>query len=300
MDNLAIQELRKLVDRKSWSYRISSPNASEPAAFTCLALNAYGFVNEAVALAKWLEKIQTSAGSIGVTAEEEKPAWPTSLAILAWLSLEQSGAYEFRTARKRAIDWLLQAQGKRLERRRQIEHDTTILGWSWAENTHSWLEPTCFSVLALQAAGLSDHQRTRDGIAMIVDRLHQTGGCNYGNTVVLGQSTLPHLQPSGLAMLAIADIPIEDPRVDRTLDYLEASISKQTATASLCFALLGLASHNRRPKHASTLIGHAIQRDQSSKSQSCYKIALACLAALENQKWLPNVKNQMNSLAVHQ
>ncbi|MEM8944671.1 MAG: hypothetical protein AAGD11_05755 [Planctomycetota bacterium] len=298
METLALERLREVVAKRQWPYRVGGPSATEPASFAGLALCAHGLASEAMSVANWLGKIQTASGSVGVTAEEEKPAWPTSLALLTWNAVEKAGIADFALQTQLAIDWILRTKGKRLERRRQIGHDTTILGWSWAENTHSWLEPTCLCVLALQAAGKSDHERAIDGVSMIVDRLHATGGCNYGNTVVLGQSTLPHVQPTGLAMLAIADAEISDTRVERSLEYLERSIDDDTATASLCFALMGLTAHQRRPVNATALVEQAMQRDAARDNLSCYKLALLALAGIEDLSWLPGSRNSPNPVAV--
>lgn len=285
--NQAIEQLRHRAAEGSWKYRDFGPNATEPAGFACLALNAHGHHNAALSLAQWLAQIQTPEGSVGVTATDHTPAWPTSLALLSWIAMRNVGTKSFLTNETSAVDWILTTKGKKLPLRRQIGHDTTILGWSWAENTHSWLEPTCLFVLALKAAGKDQHQRTRDGIAMIVDRLHADGGCNYGNTIVLGQSTLPHIQPTGLAMLAIAGETVDDSRVDRSLNYLEQSIADDTATASLCFAILGLTAHGRRPQNAEQMIRRVLHRDEEHKTTSCYKLALLALANMEDTSWLP-------------
>lgn len=284
-----VKLLRKCVASRAWKYRASGPNATEPAALAALALCAHDLHEEARPIAAWFAQLQTKQGSVGVTAADEKPAWPTSLAVLTWLACDNTTSSDtYNQQRRLALDWIQTTQGKRLPKRRQIGHDTSILGWSWAENTHSWLEPTCFHVLALKASGQSDHARTRDGIAMIVDRLHESGGCNYGNTVVLGQSTLPHIQPTGLAMLAIAGETIDDPRIARSLEYLERSIANDTATASLCFALFGLTAHGRRPQQADTLLKQAFTRDESHGTLSCYKLGLLALAGWKDTTWLPS------------
>ena len=50
----------------------------------------------------------------------------------------------------RATDWLLTAQGMRLDSTEQLGHDSTLIGWPWVEGTHSWIEPTAWAVLALK------------------------------------------------------------------------------------------------------------------------------------------------------
>ena len=168
-----------------------------------------------------------------------------------------------------------------------IGHDTTIAGWSWAADTHSWLEPTCFYVIALKAAGQGKNPRVRDGLRLIADRLLPAGGCNYGNTQVLGQILLPHLQPTGIAMMALAGTSVQDHRIEASLRYLastlqnEQSSPRTMSTASLCFGLLGLTAHHRRPPAAGSWLEAATQREVQQEL-SFYKLGLLALASVEN------------------
>jgi len=290
--NTALTHLQILVEQGSWGYHPTGPHptgpkSAEPVAFACLALSANELGTESLPLAHWLAEIQSPAGSVGVTQDQDTPAWPTSLAILAWQACDHANANtRFAAAKQQALNWALQNEGEAAPQPDDVGHDTTLLGWSWAAATHSWLEPTCMFVLALKAMGQSEHPRTREGVRLIVDRLLESGGCNYGNTRVLGQATLPHVQSTGLAMLAIADESAIDSRIERALDYLNSEINTKTATASLSFALLGLTAHNRRPVNAAQLIDHALTRELQN-GPSCYKLALLSLASLSDVSWLP-------------
>ena len=290
--NSALVQLQKIVAQGNWGYHPTGPQAAEPAAFACLALNAHELHQEAKTLADWLASLQQDSGSVGVTQDQDTPAWPTSLAMLAWQACDQGmRATKFDVAREKALAWTLQTFGKAAPQQDHIGHDTTLLGWSWAAATHSWLEPTCMFVLALKVSGRSKHPRTREGVRMIIDRQLETGGCNFGNTRVLGQATLPHVQPTGLALLAIADELSNDPRISRSLDYLEGVLTEETATASLCFGILGLTAHRRRPKNAETLLEHAQKRDAKQGTSNCYKLALLTLAGMQDNSWLPQSKS---------
>ena len=161
-----------------------------------------------------------------------------------------------------------------------------IPGWSWAADTHAWMEPTCLAVLALKALGKENHPRTRDGVKMIVDRLLENGGCNFGSTMILGQTTLPQVQATGFAMLALADETIADPRIGKSLDYLASELSEYTSTASLCYGLLGLTAHGLRPRRAEQLLQSAFARELRGGA-SCYKLALILLASCPDRSWLP-------------
>ena len=106
---------------------------------------------------------------------------------------------------QRAVNWSLATHGKPADPNPQVGHDPSILGWSWAADTHmpGWSRPACLYLHSRpQACEITS--RTREGVQLIIDRLLPTGGSNYGNTLVLGQATLPQVQSTGLAMLALA------------------------------------------------------------------------------------------------
>jgi hypothetical protein len=164
-----------------------------------------------------------------------------------------------------------------MPREQELGHDSTLVGWAWVEGTHSWIEPTAWGVLALKAVGLAQHPRTREAVRLLVDRLLPDGGCNFGNTFVFGQQLLPHLQSSGICMLALAGESIDDPRIARTGEYLERLLSRSTATASLSYSLLGLAAHDRPLADAGPLLAAAAER-MLVRDRSAHKLALLALA----------------------
>lgn len=278
--NKCIEYLRA-IDR--CGYNANGPWAAEPTALAALAFNAYGEHKSVRRLAAQLADKQLSSGNVTANGERDSPSWPTSLAILAWLAAEEP-EYEIRV--DRAIEWAFNNSGRTANHSPQIGHDPTILGWSWAAETHSWLEPTAMFVVALKAAGLSDHSRTREGVRLVTDRLLPEGGCNFGSTVILGQATLPQVQSTGLAMLALADEDHSDPRVERSLQYLENNLGPETSTASLAYGAIGLTIHRRRPPQAKAWLAHAFERE-FSRGPSPYKLALIALASDADLSWLP-------------
>jgi hypothetical protein len=178
------------------------------------------------------------------------------------------------------VAWLLATKGEIVTETEPLSHDRTLVGWPWIGGTHSWIEPTAFSVLALKAAGHAQHARTREAVRLLVDRLLPTGGCNYGNTFVLGQKLLPHVQPTGICLLAIAGEEVADPRIARSINYLHQSLSETMAVTSLCYGLLGLIAHGERPKQAEAWLAGAYERE-CRRGRSSYKLALLALAAME-------------------
>ena len=273
----------RLRDLDRCGYSAGGVWTAEPTALAALALAAHDEPTVAFQLAGQLAEAQRSNGVIPSTTDADSLPWTTSLAILAWLACDQIA---FADNIKNAIHWALDEYGKPQRRRSKIGHDTTLRGWSWAVKTHSWLEPTAFFVLALRAVGLNDHSRTREGVRLVTDRLLPEGGCNFGSTMVLGQYTLPQVEATGVAMLALAGEENSDPRVEKSLTYLEANLANDTPVASLCYGVIGLAAHNRRPALADQWLASALQR-QLASDPCAFKLALLSLASMPDTSWLP-------------
>jgi hypothetical protein len=277
----------------TWGNLPGGPSAAEPAALASLALACHRQYDAARRPAQWLADLQARDGSVGINASQQRPAWPTSLAMLAWNYLDVATQETcFPEHKDRAIRWSLETRGTTAPQQAHVGHDTTLTGWSWADNTHSWVEPTAMFVMALQAVGLGEHPRVREAVRLLIDRLLPEGGCNYGNTIVLGQTLLPHVQPTGLALAALAREDASDPRIEKSLHYLERELSGDLATASLCYGLLGLTANGRRPARASDWLGAALDRE-TAQASSCYKLALIALASSDRLDWLSPSKLQV-------
>lgn len=254
-------------------YHAGGSRAAEPTAWAALALHSAGRSDDAGRAADWLCTLQRGDGVVEVMPDSTTPGWVTSLAMLAW---QEINAQNYADNIRRATEWTLQAKGTTSPRRPDIGHDCTLTGWSWAPNTHSWLEPTAFAVMALTATGNANHPRTTEAVEILVDRLMPGGGCNYGNTKVLGQPLLPHVQPTGIVLWALSQQNVDDPRIELSCNYLMRELESPTGCSSLAYALIGLAAWNRTPDNARALIAEALNRPQTR--QSTYKLALLMLA----------------------
>jgi hypothetical protein len=289
MTPLVQRSLDDLAGRTAWTYRASRAVGAEPAAYAALALAAWDRIGDAQRPAAWLAEIQQDDGSVGVLATELEPRWPTSLSTLAWVTVERRGGTERYTANfERAVEWCLADRGKAGERSPQVGHDPTIVGWSWAANTASWLEPTCFHVMAISTVGHHDHPRAREGRRLIVDRLLPDGGANYGNTLVLGQKLVPHPAPTGVAMVALAGDASGDPRIERSLEYLTRALEPGMTPMSLAWAVMGLTAHSRRPAHADEWIDAALV-DERWHPLPANELALLLMASRPDLAWLPGI-----------
>ena len=279
--------LKRLADEPAWGYHAGDSAATEPTALVACALRAGGFDDAATRAAAWLAATQTSDGSIGVRAGEPEPNWPTSLAVLAW---RMTDPVRFADSIARAIQRILSMHGEPVAQSAESGHDTTLVGWPWVAGTHSWVEPTALHVMALKATGYKSHPRVRSAVRLLNNRLLPDGGCNYGNTFVLGQMLRPHIQPTGLALVALADEPPgerqEKSRLTRSIKYLRQSLSAQTAAASLAWGVLALTAHGCRSAAAEDWLESAAQRTLRTGG-SPHKLGLLALAALAPSDFLP-------------
>lgn len=281
----AAEFLDRLGEPAAWAYRTGQPPACEPAALAALALLGHGRVDAAKAPLDWLVARQSPEGRLGVNASQPEPNWPTMWAVLAWTADARfrnqtlaRGTYTDQV--ELAIRWMLGQKGKPIDRSRELGHDSTLIGWPWVESTHSWMEPTCLAVLALRATGRRAHPRCEEAIRLITDRLLPAGGANYGNTIVLGQELLPHLQPTGLALLALAKSRVDDDRIAKSVVWLKQTVAPGLPGTSLAYALMGLAAYRKFPTAADDWLAEAARRTRD-RSGFLPVIPLALLAALD-------------------
>jgi hypothetical protein len=218
--------------------------------------------------------MQQPNGAVGISPERPSPSWPTHLAILLWAS-----SPKHKPAIDKAIAWLLTEEGKAgKDPEAAVGHDTTIVGWPWVPETHSWIEPTALSVLALRRTGNGAHKRTLDGIRLLRDRALPKGGWNYGNTIVFGNELRPQPAPTGVALAALAD-GMRDPISDRACAYLETLLPSVRAPMSLAWGLLGLAAWNRKPSAADAWLEEAFARAITRTDDLIAHLALLLLAS---------------------
>lgn len=243
-------------------YADDAPPAIEPTALFALAHLANGDIESACRAARWLVASQAYRGSLGVFADQGEPCWTTGWAILVWRRLDaRLGTGEFAKAAKRAEDWLLESQGTIQPNSPDLGHDATLLGWSWVEGTHSWIEPTAIATLTLKHAGYRSHARIREALRLLVNRQLPGGGWNYGNTTVLRQFTLPHIQPSALALLALQGEECQD-AIAKGIAYLRRAWSEIVGASSLAYAAMALKAHGASMPDAKTRLESLLRENR--------------------------------------
>jgi hypothetical protein len=277
----AVAELVGLVGPDgSWGYSRGAGAFVEPTALAALAITAHatgGTGSECVrGAAEWLAGVQRPDGSLGLSRTEPTPCWPTPYALLLWQGLGSHGPQA-----RHAAEWLLGQKGRTISRSDDpggvAGHDTTLVGWPWVADTHSWLEPTVLAVLALGVAGHGGHARVREGLALIRNRAVASGGWNYGNRAVFGRQLRAQPAPTGMALLALATIDENTPTVDRAIAYLRERLPSVRAPMSLGWGLLGLRAWGVSPGGSSDWLEEAFAA-VSGRSDAAPMLATLLLA----------------------
>ena len=212
-----------------WPYYGGRHSAPEPTCYAAMALGSrFGPKHDACrAGAEWLRS-HTGRGT-------GEPVWTRSVALLAFSFLDVFPDYRSQLTRD-----LLVMRGKPSPRTAINELDPTIPGWSWADGTFSWVEPTSYALLALKRSGMRAHERIRDGERLLLDRVCDDGGWNCGNRKMRGQALTSMTGPTALAALALQGAPAAAGRVQRACDVLEREAGRWMSSLAgaltiLCF-----------------------------------------------------------------
>lgn len=220
---------------------------------------------------RWLQSRMNNEGALTLIGDNQ-PHWSTSLMVIALTRLGGSG-----DLRDKAMNWLLAWKGERVEPKKEITLDGALQGWPWASGTFSWVEPTSYALLALKLAGHGRHPRVIEAERLLLDRVCQDGGWNYGNRVVYGAAFQGYLPNTALAALALQDSAAARPTVERGLAFLERGIQTHQSTLALSLAILCFQVFS---KPIALLVTALKSRQQSDGSwrQQVHLTALAELA----------------------
>jgi uncharacterized protein (DUF362 family) len=220
-----------------WGYAPGQPAHLEPTCFAllALALEADRFRSLIDAGLAILKASEGADGFYRLDRGRPEATWPTSLALFTQTVLGRNP-----DGCAKAAAALLTLRGRQSELRQDEEaHDINLklVGWPWAENTFSWVEPTARACLALQRAGYGDNARVAEGQQLLLDRTFEGGGVNYGNRNVLGRPLEPLPDPTAAMLLALQNC-TEDSRVQRSLTYLRDAALAGDDLEHLCWALI--------------------------------------------------------------
>ena len=259
----------------SFPYQAGEQGRPDSTAWAVIALSAYARYPETCALGRqYLASLQAKDGHISISGDHARASWPTPLAILAWE--DDSSA---KRAQELAVKFLLNFSGLHFPNQDTfvMGHDTSIVGWPWIADTHSWVIPTALAITALQVSGLTHHGRISEGVSLLLNRQLPRGGWNSGNTTVFGKELFPLPECTGIALQALAGN-TERPRIQRSLNYLLQELPNLRTPISLGWALLGLGAWGFKPDKTNDMVAESLNLQQRHGPYALPSLALLMCA----------------------
>src|SRR5260370_23847045 len=146
-----------------WGYAPGHAAHLEPTCLALLALSAEPQRFEAVIEGGKAALRQCSAGdgTYRLPRGREEAVLPTSLVLYVQATLGDDRKEIIQNAGA-----LIGLRGRPTDAEKEQEvHDIDLklIGWSWAEGTFSWVEPTAWACLALQRVGYGGEERVQEG-----------------------------------------------------------------------------------------------------------------------------------------
>lgn len=251
LDNILGELCGRVQAEGGFAERPGGPCRPDSTSWAIMALKAADSRHELADAARTqLASCQLKDGRVPVSNEAPDAFWPTPLAVLAW---HDSSAYQQH--RNQAVGFLLQTGNKLLK------DSPAKRGWPWTAGTHLWVVPTSLAVMALSSAGHGGHQRVGEGVDVLMSLQLPGGGWNCGSTVVFDRVQLPQADCTGVALAALAGrVPRE--RVQQSLDYLAAQVSRIRTALSLGWGILGLGAWGVIPPSVVDLVAESYQLQQ--------------------------------------
>ncbi len=276
-----------------WGYRSKCESFAEPTALCAIAMSLCGRAEPAMAGCRWLAKLQRDDGGVPISPAMTEPCWPTALAVWAW-QVTDARAFDANIAVGCA--YLLRTVGKPFPKdRRMFGHDTTLRGWTWTSETHSWVEPTSYSIIALSRAGFANHPRVLEGLRLLRDRELSGGGWNYGNTRVFDSMLRSFPMCTGVALTALATAGVGDSH-SPTCDNPVRELASASSPLSLSWSVIGLRSWGRLPDAAEASL--TVQAERVIRGAPAHYAAMILIASATDRafKKLVQTSNEPVSL----
>jgi hypothetical protein len=224
-----------------WGYYAGKTSRLEPTCWAVLALDSA----QSDPPLTWLARCERPTGWL-----IENEQWPINITYNALATFTLLGRSESAPSSRRLLASVVASKGLAAPPAETMRQDNSLQGWSWIESTFSWVEPTCWGLLALKkarAAGITDaaaNSRIDEAERLLIDRCCQPGGWNFGNASVMKQDLRPYVPTTALGLLAMQDRPATD-AVARSLNALETLWPTEISAPALGLSLLALGVYGR-------------------------------------------------------
>ena len=269
-----------------WPYQAGKRSRIEPTCWALLALvdswdPASGAWTEfAAPHLRWLATTQRTDGLLADYAGAPANFTANGLAACVLAHLR-----EVRTVVdvSKLLDTLVAAKGVSVHTP-DSNQNNGLQGWPWIPETFSWLEPTCWCVLALKKAGqrtTGAPARIQEAEQLILNRTCESGGWNFGNASVFGQDLRPYVPTTALALIALQDRrrAIE---VERSAAWLRDARLKEPSAMALALTAIWLRLDGASAGDVDACLVEDI--DRAERQDNLQTLAMALYALTTDRK----------------
>ncbi len=207
-----------------WGYEADSDqSAPEPSSCCLLALSNSSRAASERGLS-WLEARIGSDGGVRYEGDNDVH-WTTSLVAFTLVRL-RSDSSKLRAC----VSRLLTLKGT----------SDKGVGWAWTDGTFSWVEPTCYALLALKAAGQTRHPRVVEAERMLEARACSTGGWNQGLLTVFYEQPTALAVQTALGILALQDRSEWRASIVKAAEFLRPDVGAHPSVLTLAWTVLAM------------------------------------------------------------
>lgn len=257
-------------DDSGWAYLPRKSSRLEPTCWALLALLDSGAMPfDDLRTRGGLRRLAAWQRADGLLADA--PAAPPNLAFNGLaavvmhrvLAADPAASRAYGDLTRRLLAGILAIRGVRVGLSELLRWDDRVVGWPWNDGTTSWLDPTCWCLLALKKAFQPRPSgavtRIAEAERLLADRCCASGGWNYGNAKALGRELFPYVPNTALALLALRDRP-ELPEVTRSLAWLSANWTHEVSAMASSLALVAMRLYGRPAEDLERRLGDRLEK----------------------------------------
>lgn len=266
-----------------WGYYGGNASRIEPTCWSLLAQVAGDVHVDVSHHSTFLARCQRNDGWL-----VDAPGLPVNIAFNAiaaftWLTIPSLATSEMR---QRLITVLTSSKGVQVPDIPSSMQNNRLQGWSWVDQTFSWVEPTAWAIVALRkarATGLGTpaiDARIDEGQRLLVDRCCRDGGWNFGNANMFQQDLRPYVPTTALGLLALRDA-LAAPAAARSITYLDTHWQEEPSSMAAGLSMIALRACDRPiDRIAARLLEHI---PRTMASNQILGLAVAALALSDHQ-----------------
>ncbi|HEY9785979.1 MAG TPA: prenyltransferase/squalene oxidase repeat-containing protein [Candidatus Obscuribacterales bacterium] len=250
--------LKEHLKEGSWAFKPGLKEPSTEATAWC-AIALRNDAETAQQVLDFLRRTQNSDGGWSTAPGAGKSDWTASLALLSGRILthmHQNAPWTagMQSSLTRCSNYLFDV---RTEFYRPVARLILLLikgeaslhyarGWPWMKGCFHWVEPTSYSLLALNIPHALSAEVFKQAAAyadkFLIENACTGGGWNHGNVRCLGADLPPYVVTTAEALLALQNKKT-DPKVAAGFKYLDKTRHENTSAMSLAWTLLARNAH---------------------------------------------------------